>query len=188
VYRSDEFAGVVNFVTKRNYEGIEAHGEDGTVKRSDRGSYFGSVIAGKNFSDGRGNIAAAFEYLHQDVLCYTNRDDTYGAFSGAHLFTNTETTIGEPPADEGIADNSFLTGLRFTSISQGGMCTSVCPSTAAAGESQASFLARRAANCSGLFALSSPGTPIANQSELGNGYDLYQGSLIRTHAPTTAVR
>ena len=180
--RSDAVAGVVNFVTKRNCERIEAHGEDGTGKRGDRGSYFGSVMSGKNFSDGRENIAAAFEYLHQDAPCYTNRDDTYGAFSGAHLFTNTKNTIGEPPADEGIADNSFLTGLRFTSVSQGGMCTSVCPSTAAAGQSQSSFLARHAANCSGLFALSSPGTPIANQSKVVKGYDLDpSGTLVQSN-------
>lgn len=170
VYGSDAVAGVVNFITKQNYQGIEAHAQGGAGKRGDRGSYFGSIVAGKNFSEGRGNIAAAFEYTHQDALYYTDRDDTFGAFSGAHTFTGTENTIGEPPAGDGIPDNSFLTGLRFTSISEGGLYTSFCPALPATGTPSAALLARRATNCTGLFAPSAPGTPIANQSELGNGF------------------
>ena len=170
VYGSGAVAGVVNFITKQNYQGIEAHAQGGAGKRGDRGSYFGSIVAGKNFSEGRGNIAAAFEYTHQDALYYTDRDDTFGAFSGAHTFTGTENTIGEPPAGDGIPDNSFLTGLRFTSISEGGLYTSFCPALPATGTPSAALLARRATNCTGLFAPSAPGTPIANQSELGNGF------------------
>ncbi|MGK3865290.1 hypothetical protein, partial [Enterococcus faecium] len=62
IYGSDAVAGVVNFVLKRNFEGLKFSGQGSITSRGDRGSYFGSLTAGKNFADGRGNIAVAVEY------------------------------------------------------------------------------------------------------------------------------
>lgn len=40
VYGSDAVAGVVNFVLKRNYDGLALRGQGGVSSRGDRGSYF----------------------------------------------------------------------------------------------------------------------------------------------------
>jgi len=75
IYGSDAVAGVVNFVLKRNFDGIRVRGQGGITTYGDRGSYFTSLTAGHNFGEGRGNIAVAFEYAKENPLYYTDRDE-----------------------------------------------------------------------------------------------------------------
>src|SRR5204863_5417358 len=65
VYGSDAIAGVVNFILKRNFDGVQvrAHGSEPAAGFGT--SYFGSIMAGKNFAGGRGNITVQGEYDHQ---------------------------------------------------------------------------------------------------------------------------
>ena len=65
IYGSDAVAGVVNFVLKRSFDGLQLRGQGGISEYGDRGSYFVSGIAGKNFAEGRGNITFAAEYAKQ---------------------------------------------------------------------------------------------------------------------------
>lgn len=148
VYGADAVAGVVNFIMKRDFEGIRLRTQAGISGEKDRGSYFASLTAGENFAEGRGNVAVNVEYSFQNDLYYTDRDSQYGAFSGRSQFQLTENTIGEPAAGNGISDNTFLRGIRNNNISEGGLYTSTCTGTAA----------RRALNCNGL--LSNTGQPL----------------------------
>ena len=66
VYGSDAIAGVVNFVLKDHYDGIQLRAQGGQSKYGDAGSYFISGLVGKNFADGRGNIAVNVEGARQD--------------------------------------------------------------------------------------------------------------------------
>src|SRR6476661_3232459 len=65
VYGSDAIAGVVNFILKRDFDGVQvrAHGSEPAAGFGT--SYFGSIMAGKNFADGRGNITLQAEYNHE---------------------------------------------------------------------------------------------------------------------------
>src|SRR3990167_9843307 len=74
VYGSDAVAGVVNFILKRDFEGVSVRGQSGISSRGDRFSSFVSGVYGKNFADGRGNIAIAAEYAKQDPLYFRDRD------------------------------------------------------------------------------------------------------------------
>lgn len=148
VYGADAVAGVVNFVLKRDFEGIRLRGQGGISSENDRGSYFVSLTAGENFADGRGNVAFSAEYAFQNDLYYTDRDRQYGAFSGRNAFQLNENTIGEPAAGNGIPDSVFLRGIRNNNISEGGLYTSSCTGSAA----------RQAINCNGL--LSNTGQPL----------------------------
>lgn len=74
IYGSDAVAGVVNFIMKRDYDGISARAQGGISSRGDRGTYFVSGIAGQNFADGRGNISVAAEYTRQQPLYFNQRD------------------------------------------------------------------------------------------------------------------
>lgn len=56
VYGSDAIAGVVNFRLKNNYEGLQLRAQGGISDQHDAGSYFASLLAGKNVAEGRGNI------------------------------------------------------------------------------------------------------------------------------------
>lgn len=66
VYGSDAIAGVVNFILKDHYDGIQLRGQNGISKYGDAGSYFVSGLAGKNFAGGRGNLAVNVEYAQQN--------------------------------------------------------------------------------------------------------------------------
>ena len=166
LYGSDAVAGVVNFVTKRNYEGFEIRGQSGISSRKDRGNYSFSVTAGKNFNENRGNIAGSFSYTSSPPLFFSDRDGQTGAFSGRRQFQLTENTAysgpnntAEPAAGNGIPDTTLLSGLKNASISLGGAYTSSCTGSAD----------RRALNCSGVMSpVSRNADGTLNYAELGN--------------------
>jgi outer membrane receptor protein involved in Fe transport len=126
VYGSDAVAGVVNFVLKKNYDGLSLTAQAGVSERGDRGSYFGALTWGKNFADGRGNIAISAEYSKQQPVFTKDRDYLSGAFSGRKQFNLTEPTGGEPFGTDGITDNEFFTNIRNNNISDGGLIGAVC--------------------------------------------------------------
>lgn len=151
IYGSDAVAGVVNFVLKRNFEGIRVRGQGGISDRGDRGSYFTSLTAGRNFADGRGNFAVALEYARQEEVLFRQRDPELGTFRGTDAFFTTELTLGEPPQGNGIPDTTFLRNIKSNTNAQGGLFQATCPTAPARGETQARFQARRAAACTGTF-------------------------------------
>ena len=188
IYGSDAVAGVVNFVLRRNFEGLRVRGQAGVSDEGDRGNYFLSLTAGHNFAGGRGNIAFSGEYSRQETLFFSDRDNLTGAFSGRSLFSPTE-NVGpnlnpsngpirgaEPTTGNGIPDRTFLTGIRNNNISEGGLYTASCPVAPAPGESDAQFQARRGASCSGI-PNSASSNPLA---QLGRTYVfLGDGSVIQ---------
>jgi len=74
IYGADGVSGVVNFRLKRNFEGLMASGQIGVSSEGDAGQRFGSVTYGRNFADGRGNIAVAYEFREIDRVNGTARD------------------------------------------------------------------------------------------------------------------
>ena len=129
VYGSDAVAGVVNFILKRDFEGISLKGQSGISSRGDRGSYFVSGTYGKNFADGRGNVAVSGEYAKSNALYFTDRDSLTGAFSGRCQFQTVEPTGGEPNGTDGIIDTAFFCGVRNGAISDGGTVGRTGPGT-----------------------------------------------------------
>lgn len=120
VYGSDAVAGVVNFVLKRNYEGLTLRGQGGVTSHKDRANYFISGTWGKNFADGRGNVAVSAEFSKANPLYFRDRDDITGAFSGRCQFNLDEPAGGETNGSDGIFDNQFYCGVNNASISDGG--------------------------------------------------------------------
>jgi outer membrane receptor protein involved in Fe transport len=120
IYGSDAVAGVVNFIMKKDFDGILVKGQGGVSSRGDRGTYFLSATAGTNFADGRGNITGAAEYVRQQPLYFRQRDALTGAFSGRCQFNLSEPTGGEPAAGDGIPDSTFFCGVNNAAISNGG--------------------------------------------------------------------
>jgi outer membrane receptor protein involved in Fe transport len=114
VYGSDAIAGVVNFILKDNYDGIQLRGQGGVSKYGDYGSYFISGLAGKNFFDGRANIALNVEYARQD--------DAFGDArpwlrdQAGFLAVDADTAAGP----DGIPDNLFFRDIRSASLSPTG--------------------------------------------------------------------
>ncbi|MCR2833515.1 TonB-dependent receptor domain-containing protein [Parerythrobacter lacustris] len=72
-YGSDAIAGVANFVTRKNFDGVEIGGNYQFVKGSD-GNWQASILAGKDF--GAANIMVGFGYQHRSELDTGERDFT----------------------------------------------------------------------------------------------------------------
>ncbi len=104
VYGSDAIAGVINFIMKRNFEGLQLDGQwnanwhdnndtfaqklvtdlgstpaTGTHMDGHQRSF--DVLMGTNIADGEGNITAYFAYRHADPVASSQRD-----FGSCQLF------------------------------------------------------------------------------------------------------
>ncbi|MBP6878089.1 MAG: TonB-dependent receptor [Phenylobacterium sp.] len=76
VYGSDAIAGVVNYVLKDSFEGLEIDAQYGISSRDDYPTQALRATAGKNFLDGRANIAANVEWSKTDSLLDYDRPRT----------------------------------------------------------------------------------------------------------------
>ncbi len=136
VYGSDAIGGVVNFVLKKNYDGFRVTGQGGISSRGDRGLSNVTATFGRNFADGRGNIAVSLDYLRFREVAFTGRDYLTGAFSGRNQFNTIEPTAGEPFGTDGIIDQAFTRGIRNNNIADGGLLTGICNATLLANASR----------------------------------------------------
>lgn len=75
IYGADGVSGVVNFVLKRDFEGLNLRAQTGWTTYGDGNQTLLSATAGKNFADGRGNIAVSYEYARQERV--DTRDRNY---------------------------------------------------------------------------------------------------------------
>lgn len=73
IYGADSVSGVVNFILKRDFDGISMRGQAGVSDQGDTGEQFFAITAGRNFAGGRGNIAASFEYGHDSRFLRESR-------------------------------------------------------------------------------------------------------------------
>jgi len=131
VYGSDAVSGVVNFVLKQDYEGLEFRAQGGISDRGDRDSQLVSGIWGTNFSGGRGNIAVSAEYARSEQLLFSDRDEQTGAYSGIPGYFLSEFSADETGAGDGVPDQTYFgidsPGNRFGIISLGGTVNTSCP-------------------------------------------------------------
>ena len=91
VYGADAVTGVVNYITKRDFEGFELNAQGGISEEGD--GFTGSVdlSIGKNTADGRGNFAFSAGYSYVDQLLQGDRE--FYANNGRF---NTGTTYPSP--------------------------------------------------------------------------------------------
>jgi outer membrane receptor protein involved in Fe transport len=109
VYGSDAIAGVVNFILKRDFEGLQVRGSAAVSEEGFGGNQYASIMAGKNFADGRGNITAHVEYAHQRRV-YASDIPWYRRADGFAVVDSD--TPGLPQASDGFPDNIFLQDIR----------------------------------------------------------------------------
>jgi outer membrane receptor protein involved in Fe transport len=76
LYGSDAVAGVVNFIYKRNFEGLQLEGQYGITEKGDWPRYQISATAGANFADDRGNVMIHLGYSDDKGLLSRQRKNT----------------------------------------------------------------------------------------------------------------
>ncbi|WP_265587223.1 TonB-dependent receptor domain-containing protein [Sphingomicrobium arenosum] len=74
VYGSDAVAGVVNFIMKDDFEGVEFGANYEITERGDGETYSFDVTVGGNFADGRGNAVLFGNYAKRESLLQGDRD------------------------------------------------------------------------------------------------------------------
>jgi iron complex outermembrane recepter protein len=137
VYGSDAIAGVVNFVMKKNFQGIEIDGQLGVNQHSNHNTYMQnlarqdgfdtstssvhdgqskdfSLLAGTNVADGKGNVSAYLEYRHQLPVYAPSRD-----FSACEVQNNFDVNTGNQIANHCIGSpnsNYFGVGQNAYSV------------------------------------------------------------------------
>ncbi len=82
VYGSDALAGVVNFVLKDDFEGIEAGYQTGISGESDGYENQVDLIMGSNFADGRGNVTLFGSWYDREEISQADRSYTAIDFQG----------------------------------------------------------------------------------------------------------
>ncbi|MGE3693327.1 MAG: TonB-dependent receptor plug domain-containing protein, partial [Novosphingobium sp.] len=115
IYGSDAIAGVVNFVLRKNFDGIEANGKFGVSTPGGYGKNYNlDAIWGKNFADGRGNITLSVDYAHQNRV-YAS--DAPWARQVDGFYTNDL----DPSGSDGIFDREYGLDFRQSSIHVNGL-------------------------------------------------------------------
>ncbi len=114
VYGADGVSGVVNFIMKRDFEGIDIRAQNGISDFGDAESNFFSATVGKNFADNRGNIALNYEFRKDGRVGYGDRPN--GRYDADTLVRNPN----DIPDDPNVPDNIFLNRIGYADSSPGG--------------------------------------------------------------------
>ena len=118
VYGSDAIAGVVNFVLRRKFDGLQLRATANTTEAGFGGGQFISAMAGKNFADGRGNITLHGEYAHTPRVFAS---DVPAFVQQRGLFTVDADIGGLTNGSDGFADAVFLQDVRSGTINPNGL-------------------------------------------------------------------
>jgi len=84
-YGADAVSGVVNFITQRDFAGMELDASSQITERGDGHTFRADLTLGANFDDGRGNAVIGVGYQEADPVFFGDRDIakfTVGSASG----------------------------------------------------------------------------------------------------------
>ena len=100
-YGADAVAGVVNFVTRRNFSGVEINASNQITERGDGNTFRVDATVGANLDDGRGNVVLSIGYQESDAVYQGARDfgrfaisSTSGAGGGSGTSIPTRFSLG----------------------------------------------------------------------------------------------
>ena len=74
VYGADAIAGVVNFILRRDFEGVEFSGQTGISEEGDGDETSINGLLGAAFADGRGSVMLGADYSKREIILGKDRD------------------------------------------------------------------------------------------------------------------
>jgi len=104
VYGADAVAGVVNFILKDDFEGMEANLGYNITEKGDAETLNASLTMGANFDSGRGNATVNMSYTDRSALFQGDRD-----FSNVAFFDDGNGGL-EPGGSSGVPGTSIFAG------------------------------------------------------------------------------
>lgn len=99
IYGSDAVAGVVNTVTRTDYDGAQLDFRYGFAEGTHRKEYEGTALVGHSFDEGRGNFSLFFNYVRRTAQLaedqpYTATDNLMSYFEDDPAFAGNLTADG----------------------------------------------------------------------------------------------
>jgi iron complex outermembrane recepter protein len=101
-YGADAVAGVINFITRSDFSGMELQVSDGITQRGDGNYLRGDLTIGANFDDNRGNAVISLGYQESDPV-----------FQGGDRPESTLALDSRNPGNLGLAGSSVTTPTRL---------------------------------------------------------------------------
>jgi outer membrane receptor protein involved in Fe transport len=118
IYGSDAVAGVVNFILRRDFDGLQVRGQAGISGAGFGGNQYASAMYGKNFLDGRANVTLHGEYSHQERVFGSNIP-WFRRVDG--LAVVDVDPAGLPNGSDGFPDRVYIRDIRSASINRFGL-------------------------------------------------------------------
>lgn len=118
IYGSDAIAGVVNFVLRRDFSGLQIRAQAATTEAGFGSNQYVSAMYGMNFNDGAGNITLHGEYSRQDRI-FASDIPWFRTQDG--LFGVDTDSAGLPNGSDGFPDAIFLHDVRSVTINPNGL-------------------------------------------------------------------
>jgi iron complex outermembrane recepter protein len=119
IYGSDAVAGVVNFILRTDFEGLEISSSYQTTGEQDGDIFDINLIAGGSFADGRGNAVISFGY--------TDRQPVFQGDRSFSAIANDDNGTGfDPFGSSGVPGTRLFDGFDFTGLgytTDGTTCT-----------------------------------------------------------------
>ncbi|HYD27238.1 TonB-dependent receptor domain-containing protein [Brevundimonas sp.] len=118
VYGADAVSGVINFVLRKDFEGLEIDANYGMINQNGEANRRVSALVGKNFLDGRLNVYAHGEYEEVDEV--TSLDIDWLRDAPVRIGVDADPTTAQ---SDGVIDARTYTGVRRIDLPRWGQTT-----------------------------------------------------------------
>lgn len=126
-YGADAVSGVANFITKKNFSGMEASASQQITEMGDSNYFRADLTVGANFDDGRGNAVLSLGYQEADALYQGARDvSVFGIGSGNGVASGASRT-GVPTTLSFTNAQAALAGLPTGIVQSNATGTALVP-------------------------------------------------------------
>jgi len=122
VYGADAVSGVLNFVLRRDFEGLEVDANYGMINQDGQANKRISVLGGINLLDDRLNLWAFGEYEDVDEVQMADIDWVRASWGLVAVDGDPTSLVNGRPSD-GIIDNQLFSGLNTLSRVRWGQTT-----------------------------------------------------------------
>lgn len=124
VYGADAIAGVVNFILKKNFEGVQIDGGYNITEEGDGMQWNTDITLGGTFADGRGSAVFNVGYYKRDDLYKGARKFSAQASSATGTFPGGGWTTGVNTPSQAAVDAAFGPGAcALTAVVQASSST-----------------------------------------------------------------
>lgn len=113
-YGADAVSGVINFIMKKNFKGIELDAQHRQTERSDGTETSASVTMGSTFEGGRGSAVLSAGYFKRAAIYKGARDWAAQASTATGAFPGGSINVGTNTPSQAVVDSIFGTNTCNT--------------------------------------------------------------------------